>query len=534
MKKRFNTTGVCIPEKHYMVDISAKVDSIFALVKNGSYFVINRPRQYGKTTTLSLLENRLQEHPNYVPLSISFEGIGATSYTDEQRFILALMLRFRKVFRVQQPWKDVLPLIEEGKTLGTLVELDEWITNFVTAIPNPVVLMIDEVDKSSNYQLFLDFLGLLRTKYLEAARGKDETFHSVILAGVHDIKSLKLKLRPDDERTYNSPWNIAVDFTVDLSFSPEEIQTMLAQYVKETGAQMPQAEIAEMLYYYTSGYPFLVSKLCQIIDEEMLKPTPAPSQEEKVWRREHVEEAVNRLLAQSNTNFEHLIKSLENNPDLYAVVEKIVLWGEQVSYNQYSPMIHQGVMYGILTRNRNVVGIHNRIYREQIYNYMTTNLEVRDLLQTRFSPYNVQTQFFLPDDALDIERVLLKFQEFMKQEYSQRDIAFLERNGRLIFLAFLKPIINGRGYEFKEPQISEEKQLDVIVTYGRYKYLIELKIWRGEAAHQRGLRQLHDYLDRTGLDTGYLIIFDFTQKGQKTGKQERIQVAQKIIFAVWV
>ncbi len=97
-----------------------------------------------------------------------------------------------------------------------------------------------------------------------------------------------------------------------------------------------------------------------------------------------------------------------------------------------------------------------------------------------------------------------------------------------------KPFINGRGYDFEEPQISEEKQLDVVVIFERHKYIIELKIWRGEKKHQKGLRQLHDYLVRTGVEQGYLIIFDFTQKGQKDWKQERIQLEQKEIFAVWV
>jgi len=35
MKKRFNDTGVCIPEEHYMVDISKKTSQIFKMVQNG-------------------------------------------------------------------------------------------------------------------------------------------------------------------------------------------------------------------------------------------------------------------------------------------------------------------------------------------------------------------------------------------------------------------------------------------------------------------------------------------------------------------
>ena len=55
--------------------------------------------------------------------------------------------------------------------------------------------MIDEVDKSSNNQLFLDFLGMLRNKYLKRSKPGQLTFHSVILVGVHDVKSLKTKMQ---------------------------------------------------------------------------------------------------------------------------------------------------------------------------------------------------------------------------------------------------------------------------------------------------------------------------------------------------
>lgn len=56
MKKRFNTTGVCVSRKHYMVDISNKLKEIEELIDNEFYFTMNRPRQYGKTTTLNGLK----------------------------------------------------------------------------------------------------------------------------------------------------------------------------------------------------------------------------------------------------------------------------------------------------------------------------------------------------------------------------------------------------------------------------------------------------------------------------------------------
>ena len=92
----------------------------------------------------------------------------------------------------------------------------------------PFILVIDEVDQASNQAQFLAFLGMLRDKYLK--RAKRPTFQSVILAGVYDIKNLKLKIREENEHRYNSPWNIAADFRVDMSFSADDIAGMLSEY----------------------------------------------------------------------------------------------------------------------------------------------------------------------------------------------------------------------------------------------------------------------------------------------------------------
>ena len=40
--KKFNTTAVCIPDKHYMVDLSERVKEIKKLVDAGKYFDLYR------------------------------------------------------------------------------------------------------------------------------------------------------------------------------------------------------------------------------------------------------------------------------------------------------------------------------------------------------------------------------------------------------------------------------------------------------------------------------------------------------------
>ena len=181
MAKKFCTTGTCIPEKNYMVDLSSRIQVIInQYIKSGQYFTINRARQYGKTTLLYLLEKELRKQ-DYLVLSLSFEAA-------------------------------------------------------------------DEVDKSSDNQIFLSFLGLLREKYLKCQQGKDVTFHSVILAGVYDIKTLKLKLHPQEESKYNSLWNIADNNQMYMKVSSDRNQFIVSGML-----QMPLA-MQKFYEYYEEIY----------------------------------------------------------------------------------------------------------------------------------------------------------------------------------------------------------------------------------------------------------------------------------------
>ncbi|MEZ4887473.1 MAG: AAA-like domain-containing protein [Chitinophagales bacterium] len=470
MKKKFNVTGICYPEQHYMMDNNNKLSEVMELIEFGEYFTINRPRQYGKTTTLHFLMERLNSSDTYFPIALNFQGIDRSWHESDYTFAQMFANQLFDFFEI--PHLGIADFIKEQKeAIHNLDDLSKVITHLVNQFDKKLVLLIDEVDASSNYDAFLSFLGMLRTKYLARKNPRHYTFHSIILAGAHDIKSLKYKLRNSKDAQYNSPWNIATDFNVDMSFNPKEIAPMLEQYSEAEGVIMDIAAIAERLHYHTAGYPFLVSRLCKIVAEEIL-----PKREVKtLWTLDDIEEAVQILLLENNTNFDSLIKNLENHQDLYDLTFRILIDGDKVAYNPDNSVIKMGILYGVFKRNGHVK-IHNRIYEQRIYNYMASNMEVG---LKKAAQYNFENQFYLPDNGLDVEKILLKFQEFMKMEYSDKDQDFLEREWRLIFLAFIRPIVNGSGYTFKEPQISQEKRLDVVITFFQRQYIAELKRWNG-------------------------------------------------------
>ncbi|MCS6930530.1 MAG: ATP-binding protein, partial [Saprospiraceae bacterium] len=84
MARYFNTTGLCNPEEHYMVDpLRGKYPDICRLIEAKQYFLIHAPRQTGKTTLLHALARRLNAEGKYVSVVCSLESAGYPSISVE-------------------------------------------------------------------------------------------------------------------------------------------------------------------------------------------------------------------------------------------------------------------------------------------------------------------------------------------------------------------------------------------------------------------------------------------------------------------
>ncbi|GBU25049.1 hypothetical protein R83H12_01688 [Fibrobacteria bacterium R8-3-H12] len=474
--KRFNVTGLCIPEKHYMCDISSKVSAAAAIVERGDYFTINRPRQYGKTTTLWLLDDELAKR-GYVIAHISFEGIGDIPFENEKNFCQSII-------------EQIYDELKRRKI---------------------IVLIIDETDKTSNNLVFLRFIGMLRDKYL--LRGKSgATFQSVILCGVYDIKNLKLKLiqagthqLQDGEKRINSPWNIAIDFKVDMSLNEKEIASMLADYEKDHKTGMDIGAISKEIRDYTSGYPFLVSRLCQIIDEDL----------EKDWTIDGVEKAVRMILIEQSTLFDDIFKNIESNPDLKELLRELTVGNRAYSYNIDNQAIQFASIFGIVEKRGTLVAIHNRIFEVRITNYFASEKEMRS---NRIIPSSL-INLIAGKEKFNMPLLLEKFANHYYEIYHNKDIDFLERECRLLFITYLRPFINGVGFYYLESETRDGERTDVIVDYNAEQFIVELKLWYGEQSHEKAYEQLAGYLESKSKDIGYLLTFDF-RKENNTGKPQ--------------
>lgn len=379
--KKFNTTGVCIPSKHYMVDISERVAEIREMVDEGKYFTINRARQYGKTTTIAALTQILSQ--DFYVVSMDFQDYGEDTFADTDSFCRDFLYGFCNTITGQNKIMSGELKAEIDRTSALSEDTDKRLRLFMMfgnlqkiwkSSDRPIVLIIDEVDSATNNQLFLDFLAGLRSHYLKREQNKDyKTFRSVILAGVTDVKHLKRKIRPDEESKVNSPWNIAADFTIDMSLSETGIKGMLDEYEADHHTGMDTGAIARMLREYTNGYPFLVSRLCQLIDEYICKRMEPG----RAWSAGGMDEAVKLLLAERNTLFDSLSAKLETYPELKASLRSILMNGTRLTYNAVQNEIAQLQMYGLVWKDDdNAVRITNRIFETMLYNLFLSEEEL--------------------------------------------------------------------------------------------------------------------------------------------------------------
>ena len=512
-----------------MVDLSERVKEIKKLVDAGKYFTINRARQYGKTTTITALKKKLREE--YTVVYLDFQGIGKAGFATEEKFVQEfsrLLWNRRRIDMGISP--DVLGRLEEWKStrepVVRLGELFDLLLDWCGQNEKSVVLIIDEVDTASENQVFLDFLAQFREGYISRDRDGIRTFQSVILAGVTDIKHLRSKIRPEEEHKENSPWNIASDFNIDMSLSEIGIKAMLDEYDTDHRTGMDTAAIAKELRTYTNGYPFLVSRICQLIHEQVGPKIGLQG----AWTKMGFEEAIKLLLAENNTLFQSLTKNLNNLPELKASIRSILMDGTKLTWNPDQADIAQLQMYGLIRNDHNTVRVSNRIFETRLYNLFLSEEELKSNVFSREG--ELAKNQFVSDGKLNMRLILERFSETYTQIFGPLQDRFKEKDGREQFLLYLKPIINGTGNYYIEAQTRDQTRTDVVVDYLGQQYIVELKIWRGPRYNEEGEKQISEYLDYFGLTTGYMLSFNFN-KNKETGLKQ-VHVGDKLLYEVTV
>ncbi len=490
-KKFFNTAGLCLPDRHYMLDPLKRLTRVEKLIQQELYFTIHAPRQSGKTTYLYALAQQINREGERTALVVSFEQAGYESISVDRANRLLVDCVFQAgLEQLPEPYRPPTP--EKAESLTLINYLKTW----CRLQTRPVVLLIDEIDALLD-DVFVAVLRQLRDGY-QSRPGHFPS--SVILVGLRDVRDYKAKIR-SDERSWGtgSPFNIKSDSFLLKNFSRQWVDELLEQHTTETGQVFP-LEVKEEIFRLTAGQPWLVNALARLMVSWFLG-----DDDTRPVTMEALELARKELILRRDTHLDGLVERLRE-PRVKRIVQAIIN-GDNLVFD----ILEDDIVYvrdlGIVS-SVSPLQFSNPIYAEIIPRVMAFPIQ-------ESIPGEIQPARFLDKSGqLDMDLVLREFQVFYRRNAASwlDRYEYKESAHQLLMMAFLQRVINAGGDITREMAVGNGR-LDLLVRFKEREFALELKIRRDSYTVEDGKEQLDRYLDTLGLDRGYLVIFDPTQKG---------------------
>jgi hypothetical protein len=282
MPRRFNTTGPCRPDWHYMIPAERRLPEAQGLVEQAGYFVVHAPRQTGKTTALRALAEHLTGSGHFAALHFSCETGEAAGddFAEAQRAILWQLHHYSEFYLPAELRPPAFPDAPDSSLLSAAL------TAWARSCPRPLVLFFDEIDALRGKSLF-SVLRQLRDGFPHRP-----TFFpaSVILCGLRDVRDYKAASGGNAERVGTaSPFNVKVESLRLGDFSAQEVRELYTQHTADTGQPFTE-EALSRAFELTQGQPWLVNALAREITEKLAVPLSEPIS------AEHMETAKERLI----------------------------------------------------------------------------------------------------------------------------------------------------------------------------------------------------------------------------------------------
>jgi hypothetical protein len=392
-------------------------------------------------------------------------------------------------------------------------QVSAYLKAWAEACPRPLVICFDEIDALQGESL-VAVLRQLRAGF----PWRPASFPaSVVLCGLRDVRDYKAASGGDPSRLGTaSPFNIKLESLRLGDFTGDEVRELYAQHTADTGQVFTEEALAAA-FAATRGQPWLVNALAREIVDVMSVALSEPV------TAAHVEEARERLILARATHLDSLVSKL-HEPRVRRIVEPILAGTTATGDTAYDEDVAYCRDLGLLAPD-NPLRVANPIYHEVLARVLAGSFEGNIVAEPR--------SFVLPDGRLDLRRVLRGFAAFWREhgEVLVSGGTYHEVAAQLVLMAFLQRVVNGGGFIDREYGVGRGR-IDLLVRWPYrgedgarvwQREALELKVWRDKAKDPlaKGLAQLDVYLDRIGLDTGVLVIFDRRAKAKSIEARTR-------------
>ena len=360
-EKRFNTTGPCFPNKHYMLEALTRLPDIEQFIADELYFVLHASRQSGKTTALKALVKKLNAAGNVFAMYCSLEVVQDMREPSVCMAVLARQIadnaaKYNPFIDRSYELQPKIGKLEDGEC-GSIIR--NLLIRICREVGKPVVILFDEADCIPASSI-VSFLRQLRDGYI--SRDEMPFPMSIALVGMRNIRDFKARIRPDSDTLGSaSPFNIIKKSLTLRNFTEDEVGELYAQHTAATG-QIFTPEAVHRAFELSGGQPWIVNAIADECVCEIHKTDLAPV------TLDDVNAARESLVRRRDTHFDSLLERLKE-PRVRSVVEPVIL-GEKdgliLRHDDYLYAIDLGILKDVGGRLMPLNPIYADIF-EQVF-----------------------------------------------------------------------------------------------------------------------------------------------------------------------
>ena len=470
-----------------MIPAEKRCEQLQALVDQELFFVIHAPRQTGKTTLIQDFVRYLNDETNYYGLYCSLERVQGIANASEG--IPAILEAIKHAITFGAVSNKNFKKPEDIDYTGML---QRALINYCSELDKPLIIMFDEVDCLSNSTL-ISFLRQLRQGYVE--KGSIPFVHSLALVGMRNIRDYEAEIRSGDQTLGTaSPFNIVSKALTIRNFNRNELEELYAQHTRDTGQVFP-ASVIDEVFCHTNGQPWL----CNAVAREVIQELNEGDTSREITL-DSVQQAIKNIVVRRDTHIDSLLARLKEER-VRRVLEPIISGRKlDLAFDNDASYVFD---LGLLEFRNGDVAPSNRIYGEVIMRTLSFDTQ-------HHLPVSMQGKY-VENEIVQMDWLLKDFQQFWREnsEIWMERYQYKEAAPHLILQAWLARIVNGPGGGRIDREYSAGRgRIDLLVTYGKHRYPLELKIRYTDNTREQGIEQLSGYMKTLGLDTGWLIIFD--------------------------
>ena len=512
-KRFFEDSGLVDPANSYHVNLehvtNTRGQDIKTMVDLGRYFSIFAPRQSGKTTFFEGVCRQLATDPAYIPILLSFQDCKSLEtkrfYNQIQESLYEQLLN-RLAFTAC-PQLDAVKSCLGSCPLWDHVSFRELFEALNRKVKQKkIVIFIDEFDGIPRSELE-NFLTTLRELYQKYKMRMDKALYSVGLVGIRNITKLTVG--------GVSPFNIADQVKLP-PFSLENVRDLYGQYTAETNQPFTGGAV-ERVFRETAGQPWLVNRLGTLLTVG-IKPETTDSVNEG-----DVKDAVERLLYEENSHFDNITEKARQFKETF--VDVVFNGVDYVPGDEEQSLL---LTHGLVKTEGKKLFVANPIYGKRF---------AKTFFREAGAAADVSLKgYYTPEGFLNMMSILSDFEEYIMQIGVN---AFYvggkphEKTGQFLLTAWLYQFVEGGKGDLRYEVPSGLGRMDILLTYGGRKYIIETKVNRTliHKTIDKAVDQVCDkYLLTEKVNEGYIIIFDVKKKiGEIEGPHTRKKNGNKVL-----